>query len=104
MLELVRYRTKPMQSGIFLVRYRTKLTDAGMPMTALVFWMPMPSYAKWRHYRRCLGLYSIFQLVVIARVSTLIGQVKRLNRILDVYTDGTSLSRTVNFVFGIIFG
>jgi hypothetical protein len=44
MLELVQYRTKPMQSGIFLVRYRTKLTDAGMPMPALVFWMPMPSY------------------------------------------------------------
>ncbi len=44
MTELVRYRTKPMQSGIFLVRYRTELVDAGMPMPALVFLMPMPSY------------------------------------------------------------
>jgi hypothetical protein len=37
MLELVRYRTNPIQSGIFLVRYRIKLTDAGMPMPALSF-------------------------------------------------------------------
>jgi hypothetical protein len=41
--ELVRYRTKPMQFGIFLVRYRTELVDAGMPMPVLVFFMPMPS-------------------------------------------------------------
>ncbi len=41
----VRYRTKLMQSGIFLVRYRTKIRDAGMPMPALVSSMPMPSYA-----------------------------------------------------------
>jgi hypothetical protein len=41
----VRYRTKPRQSGIFLVRYRTKIIDAVMPMPALVFWIPMPSYA-----------------------------------------------------------
>ncbi len=33
----VRYRTKPRQSGIFLVRYRTVIIDAGMPM---------PSYAE----------------------------------------------------------
>jgi hypothetical protein len=26
----------------FLVRYRNEMMDAGMPMTALVFWMPMP--------------------------------------------------------------
>jgi hypothetical protein len=44
MMELVRYRTKPTQSGIFLVRYRTELVDAGMPMPALVFLLPMPSY------------------------------------------------------------
>ncbi len=42
----VRYRTKLMQSGIFLVRYRTKIRDAGMPMPALVSSMPMPSYGK----------------------------------------------------------
>ncbi len=45
MLELVLCRTKPMQSGICLVRYRTEFTDAGMPMPALVFWIPIPSYA-----------------------------------------------------------
>ncbi len=41
---IVQYRTKPRQSGIFLVRYRTKIIDAGMPMPALVSSMPMPSY------------------------------------------------------------
>jgi hypothetical protein len=40
----VRYWTKLTQSGIFLVWYRTKILDAGMPMPALVFLMPMPSY------------------------------------------------------------
>ncbi len=30
----------------FLVRYRTEIIDAGMPMPALVSWMPMPSYGK----------------------------------------------------------
>jgi hypothetical protein len=34
------------QSGIFIVRYRTGMTDAGMPMPALVFRMPMPTYGK----------------------------------------------------------
>jgi hypothetical protein len=42
----VRYRTKPRQSSLFLVRYRTKIIDAGMPMPALVSWMPMPSYGN----------------------------------------------------------
>jgi hypothetical protein len=46
-LEQVRYRTNLTQSGIFLVRYQTKIRDAGMPMPALVFSMPMPRYA---HY------------------------------------------------------
>jgi hypothetical protein len=45
MLGIVRYRTKPRQSGIFLVRYRTEIIDAGMPMPELVSSMPMPSYA-----------------------------------------------------------
>jgi hypothetical protein len=45
MPELVRYLTKPTQSGIFLVRYWIELADAGMLMPALVFLMPMPSYA-----------------------------------------------------------
>jgi hypothetical protein len=43
--EQVRYRTKLTQSGIFVVQYRTKIRDAGMPMPALVFSMPMPSPA-----------------------------------------------------------
>jgi hypothetical protein len=46
MPEQVRYWTKPMQSGIFLVLYRYKIMDAGMPMPALVSSMPMPSYAN----------------------------------------------------------
>jgi hypothetical protein len=46
MPELVWYQTKPSQSGIFLVRYWTELVDAGMPMLALVFLLPMPSYAN----------------------------------------------------------
>jgi hypothetical protein len=28
------------------MRYRTEMTDAGMPMPALVLRMPMPSYDK----------------------------------------------------------
>jgi hypothetical protein len=43
---MVQYRTKPRQSGIFLVRYQTEIIDAGMPMPSLVSSMPMPSYAK----------------------------------------------------------
>jgi hypothetical protein len=45
MPETVRYRNKTQQSGFFLVWYRTEMADAGMPMPALVFWMPMPTYA-----------------------------------------------------------
>jgi hypothetical protein len=41
-----RYQTKPRQSGIFSVWYQTDYIDAGMPMPALVFWMPMPSYGR----------------------------------------------------------
>jgi hypothetical protein len=44
MPEAVRYWITALQSGIFLVRYRTEMADAGMPMPALVFWMPMPTY------------------------------------------------------------
>jgi hypothetical protein len=44
MPDLVRHRNKAMQSGILMVRYRTEMTDAGMSMPALVFWMPMPTY------------------------------------------------------------
>jgi hypothetical protein len=43
MPETIRYRNKVAQSGTFFVRYRTEMTDAGMPMTALVLWMPMPT-------------------------------------------------------------
>ncbi len=44
MLGQVRYLTKPRQSSNFLVQYRIEIIDAGMPMPALVSWMPMPSY------------------------------------------------------------
>jgi hypothetical protein len=44
MLEQVRYRTKPTQSGIFLAWYRNKIMGARMPMPALVSSMPMSSY------------------------------------------------------------
>jgi hypothetical protein len=47
MPEAARYRNKEAKSGIFLSRYRTEITDAGMPMPALVFWMPMPTYGKY---------------------------------------------------------
>jgi hypothetical protein len=41
MPETVRYRTKPMQSGIFAVCYRIQMMDAGMPMPVLFSSMPM---------------------------------------------------------------
>jgi hypothetical protein len=41
---IVRYRTKPRQSGIVIVWYRTEIIDAGMPMPVLVSLIPMPSY------------------------------------------------------------
>jgi hypothetical protein len=44
MLGAVRYRTKPMKSGIFWVWYQTKILNAGMLIPALVCSMPMPSY------------------------------------------------------------
>jgi hypothetical protein len=47
MPELVRYRNKPTQSGIFMVRYRIEFVDAGMLMPALVLLLPMPSYAQY---------------------------------------------------------
>jgi hypothetical protein len=31
----------------FLMKYRTEMTDAGMPMPALVLRMPMPTYADY---------------------------------------------------------
>jgi hypothetical protein len=48
MSETVQYRTKPRQSDFLLVWYRTKIIDAGMPMPALVSWIPMLmlSYGK----------------------------------------------------------
>jgi hypothetical protein len=45
MLEQVRYRTKPAQSGIIWVCYQTKILDARMPMPVLVCLVPMFSYA-----------------------------------------------------------
>jgi hypothetical protein len=37
-------KNKMTQSGTFFTRYQTGMTDAGMPMPALVFRMPMPTY------------------------------------------------------------
>jgi hypothetical protein len=34
------------QSGIFLLRYQTEITDAGLPMLALVLRMQMTTYEK----------------------------------------------------------
>jgi hypothetical protein len=45
MPEQVQYQTKLTQSSIFLAQYLTELVDAGMPMPALVFLIPMTSYA-----------------------------------------------------------
>jgi hypothetical protein len=44
MLLPVRYRNKVTQSGIFLVQFWNEMTDDGMPIPALVFWMPMPTF------------------------------------------------------------
>jgi hypothetical protein len=49
MTGIVQYRTKPKQSGIFLVQYRTEIIDAGMPMPAFVSSMPMPSYGVYSY-------------------------------------------------------
>jgi hypothetical protein len=42
----------------FSVRYRTEIIDAGMPMPALVFWMPMHTY-DFGTNRRLYGLSQI---------------------------------------------
>ncbi len=60
MTELVRYQTKPTQSGIFLVRYQTELMDAGMPMPALAFLMPMPSDANEAVFRVAIVNSSLY--------------------------------------------
>jgi hypothetical protein len=44
-----------MDAGL-LVRYRTEIMDAEMPMPALVFSMPMPSYSTTVQYKY---MYSI---------------------------------------------
>jgi hypothetical protein len=45
MPEPIRYRNKMMQLAFFYCGTQTEMTDAGMPMLALVLQMPMPSYA-----------------------------------------------------------
>jgi hypothetical protein len=45
MPELVWYRNKATQSGLFLVGYRIEMKDVGILLPALVFWMPMPTYS-----------------------------------------------------------
>jgi hypothetical protein len=46
MPEPILYPNKTMQSGIFLLQFRTEMTDAGMPMPALVLRVPMPNYVQ----------------------------------------------------------
>jgi hypothetical protein len=58
MPELIRYRNKTMQSGIFLLRYRNEMTDAGMPMPVFVLRKPMPTYAK-NSYEKILTYASV---------------------------------------------
>jgi hypothetical protein len=43
-----------MQSGIFLQQYGTEMTDAGMPMSALVLRMLMPTYGNLLFFQRKL--------------------------------------------------
>jgi hypothetical protein len=59
-----------MQSGIFLLRYRTEMTDAGMPMPALVLRMPMPNYAisiVGHHYMFTESHHKWLLVVIIMR-------------------------------------
>jgi hypothetical protein len=67
------YRTKPRQSGIFLVQYWTEIIDTGMPMPALVSWMPVVLYivmytgliAYWRQllYARPIALELLCTII-----------------------------------------
>jgi hypothetical protein len=71
MPEPVLYRNKKTQSGIFMVRYRTEMTDAGMPMPALVFWMPMPNYARDKEYSD----YQHKETWIMPRIITLVNKI-----------------------------
>jgi hypothetical protein len=89
MPELVRYRNKVSQSGIFLFRYRTETTDAGMPMPALVFWMPMPTYGIQQHRRANYGFQHCKRLSVRGcgfRIRTIFcpGPVPRLYKVITL--------------------
>ncbi len=82
----VQYQTKPSQSCIFLVLYRTKIIDAVMPMPALVFWMPMLSYAyiqgviwikcagqnKFNTHHIKIDYFRLFLALVTTNVDTLL--------------------------------
>jgi hypothetical protein len=49
---LIQYRTKPTQSGIFLVRYWIEIMDVGMLMPSLVSSMPMTSYVFFKKEKK----------------------------------------------------
>jgi hypothetical protein len=59
-----------MQSGIILLRYWTEMTDAGMPMPAIVLRMPMPSYGGARDNVGPLDLAAVRARVRQAAKST----------------------------------
>jgi hypothetical protein len=67
---LVWYRTKPRQSGIFLVWYWIGIIDAGMPIPELVPSMPMPSYdCKYHNFygaraRMCVDTLHLFRKLI----------------------------------------
>jgi hypothetical protein len=52
----VRYRTKPRQSGIFLVRYRTEIIDAGMPMPSGVSFLDADAWSYCSSRTICMGM------------------------------------------------
>jgi hypothetical protein len=49
---LIQYRTKPTQSGIFLVQYWIEIMDVGMLMPSLVSSMPMTSYVFFKKEKK----------------------------------------------------
>jgi hypothetical protein len=62
----VRYRNKDTQSDIVMGRYRIEKKDTGMPMPALVFWMPMPTSA--RTSANYIGPFSTNSLISIVNI------------------------------------
>jgi hypothetical protein len=58
---MIRYQNKTMQSDIFLLRYWTEMSEARMPMPALVLRMLMPTYG----FNMCLNLSSFKNVALL---------------------------------------